>query len=517
MIRKLFFSSSAHPLADARELKRRLAGLPLDNAFDAVDQASSWLQSLQAADDLPLDYFFTVVRQIDDAAQSPLQRLAREYLNSSRSSKYEERRLWEINHDYWRLVGDLYSNCIKRFIAKPRDQASIALSDSLPLTSARLIAARATQLKWRAYRYAPLNTELWAELGRAYLVADALGYAQTPLQLYPERPDSSDVTQHYLLALVMHASSMDCLLPREIELAERLIAHFLPAFVFSADSRLDSVYWVDAASGNPPARLARQPQEVSVSQRYFSPGAAPVALDAMIATVQHGELPNDPGLGLGLDRSRATSPKTLLPVLKHLARYWAAQPPLRLHPRHAVKTRCAVLHGFADCHAALLDGPPSKTDEANANDAAESWLVENVSLGGFAAEVDAVRSDWPKLGALLCVQPDGGRNWVLAVVRRYGRRDDRQAQVGIQSLSRQAASIVLRPHGTSAAMTGFPGICLCESGAPDEVRLVLSANSFNPQQKLEFNREQRRAVLTPIELEESGSDYQIGRYREQLD
>lgn len=41
------------------------------------------------------------------------------------------------------------------------------------------------------------------------------------------------VTQQYRQALVVHSSSMDSLLPLEIELADRLIAHFLPGFVFT--------------------------------------------------------------------------------------------------------------------------------------------------------------------------------------------------------------------------------------------------------------------------------------------
>jgi hypothetical protein len=191
---------------------------------------------------------------------------------------------------------------------------------------------------------------------------------------------------------------------------------------------------------------------------------------------------------------------------------------LREHPRHPVKNRCAVLHGFKNCHATLGGVDGAAVDGAANNGAAnENWWVENVSFGGFGAEVDCARNDWPKLGALLCLQPDGGQNWVLAVVRRYSRRSTTQARVGIQSLSRQATSIELFPlkAGINTISTiSTPAIWLGEGEASDEVRIVLPANGFNLQQDLRCRHDNKRSVLTPIALEESGSDFQIGRYRE---
>ena len=49
---------------------------------------------------------------------------------------------------------------------------------------------------------------------------------------------------------------MDSLLPLEIELAERFIAHFLGQFEFPATAEHDCVYWVDLSLAQPPLRLA---------------------------------------------------------------------------------------------------------------------------------------------------------------------------------------------------------------------------------------------------------------------
>ena len=49
------------------------------------------------------------------------------------------------------------------------------------------------------------------------------------------------------------------------------------------------------------------------------------------------------------------------------------------------------------------------------------------------------------------------------------------------------------------------------------MRLVLPPSSFDLRQGLEFERDRRRVVLAPIELEQSGSGFEIGRYRERVE
>ncbi|MEO8410220.1 MAG: hypothetical protein ABI478_06585, partial [Propionivibrio sp.] len=234
MILKMFSSRPDHPLGDAKELKRVLSELPLDNAFKAVDEIYGWFESLQVADDFRLDQYFDVVRQLDEAAQPHVRRLAREYLVSPRLSRSEERRLWSMCYNYWGEVSSLYARCLDRCRQNPKDKGSEALKSSLPLIAARLVAARAGQLKWVELRYEPIGEDLWRGIGQPYLAAEAAAYASKPVQLYLGLPGTTTVTQQYLQALVFAASSIDCLKPLEIELADRLISHFLPGFVFAA-------------------------------------------------------------------------------------------------------------------------------------------------------------------------------------------------------------------------------------------------------------------------------------------
>jgi len=503
MILNLFASRPDHLLGDAKELKRVLVELPLDNAFKAVDEVYGWFESLMAADDFRVDQLFDVIRQLDEAAQPHVRRLARDYVHSPRLSRSEERRLWTMCYNYCGEVSSLYARCVERVRKAPKDKGSELLKPSLPLAATRLMAARATQLKWVEYRYGPIGEDLWRGLGQSYLAAEAAGYVQKPVQLYPAQPVLTSVEQQYLQALIVFSSSMDSLMPLEIELADRLIAHFRSGFVLANTCLPDSVYWVDAASGAPPARLARLPGQLSPALRFFSPGSVPQALNELIGHVERGEVPADINLG------GEYPAKVLLPVLRHLAINWATEPPQREHPRHTVKTRIAVLQGFDDSFT-VFAGDVARLGKERA---AESWVVENVSRGGFGASVDDRGS--LKIGTLLSMQPEGGENWVLGIVRRYNMNSDVQSSVGIQSLSRNARSIELRPRTSGFSATGaIPGIWLYEDSKPGEARMVLPLASFDVRENLEFAQGGRRYLMTPIELEESGGDFEIGRYRE---
>lgn len=502
---KLFSMRPDHPLGDAKEFKRVLADLPQD-AFKAVDEIYGWFESLRLADDFRVDQLYEVVGRLDEAAQQHLRRLTRDYLQAPRLSKNDERRLWTVCFNYWGEVSGLYARCVDRFRRNPKDKGSDAFKGDLPVAATRLLAARSSQLKWIEYRYGAIGEDLWCGIGRPYLAAEEDGYAQKPVQIYPGAPGMTSVAQQYLQVLIRASSSMGTLLPVEIELADRLVAHFLSGFVFSSECLPGSVYWVDAAAGSPPTRLARPPSQLLPSLRFFMPGTVAKALGELVHMVERGAIPGD--LNLGGEYPVAV----LLKVLQHLTVYWAPVPPQREYVRHAVKTRMAVLQGFDSCLAVFAGNVARLGIERSA----ESWVVENVSLGGFCAGADEI-GEWMKIGVLLCMQPEGGDNWVLGVVRRCSVGPDARASVGIQTLSRNAQSIEVRPRASGFSATdAVPGIWLHEDSPAGKIRLVLPRGSFDVRESLELIQGERRYLLTPMELEEAGGDFEIGRYREQV-
>ena len=47
------------------------------------------------------------------------------------------------------------------------------------------------------------------------------------------------------------------------------------------------------------------------------------------------------------------------------------------------------------------------------------------------------------------MQPEGGDNWLLGIVRRYHRSSESEAQVGILTIARQTALIAMKPRKTT--------------------------------------------------------------------
>lgn len=501
----LLGSKIDHPLADSREMRRVLAELPADNGFKALDEVAGWLESLQTAHDFTAPLLFQVVRQLDEAAQPYLRRLARDYLQASRLSKAEEKRLWTIIHGVWYLLAASYERCLA--VAATQGKPAQTLKSSLPLLCARLIATLSALNKWDAFHYGPLSPSLWARLGQACLVAEEAGVATLPVQLYPPQVQPTSVLQEYLKAMVFQASSMDCLQPFEMELAEKLIAHFLPHFIFGPGAQSGSVYWVDLAKDRPPMRLARMPREMSPGLRFFQPGGAHAELEKLVDDLERGKnVPPEINLG-GQYHARF-----LLPVLRHLAAYLAPVPPQRRHDRHRVKHRVTVLSGFIQALAVF----GQMAEETVLDLPMASWGVADVSLGGFGALVQGMPPEWLKVGALLALQPEGGDNWVLGIIRRRDRATEAGVRVGIEAIGRQVASVQLRIRAVSehANSTSVPALWLRDGSEPGEMRFVLPPATFDIGRGMELDDAGQRILLAPVALEgQATMDYEVARYR----
>ena len=399
-----------HPLGDPRELRRLINEIPGDNTFKALDEVVGWLESLADTGNFPEDRLYEAVSLLDDAAQPHIKRLNRDYLHTPRLSRSEEKRLWTISHGFWTVLAASYERCLAA--AGQKSRVGEQLRQALPALTARLIAALAAILKWEQFHYGPSRGALWQRLGAALLYAENAGVATRSIQLHANVPGVTSPQQEFVKAVAFQAASMDGLLPQEIELAERLIAHFLPGFVFSVTVEHDSVYWVDLELAQPPLRLARMPAQAMPTQRFFKPGTAHAGIESLLHDLERGhDVPGDINLG------GQYSAKALLPVLRHLAAYLAPIPPQRRHDRHGVKQRAIVVNGLASAFMAFSGQLPARADAVTM----ESWVVDDVSLGGFGALLSTIPGEWLKVGALVAMQPAGGDNWVLGIVRRYQR------------------------------------------------------------------------------------------------
>jgi hypothetical protein len=310
---------------------------------------------------------------------------------------------------------------------------------------------------------------------------------------------------------MLAASSPDRLMPAEVDLVERLIAHFSAGFKLTFEHQPDIAYWIDLAGDQPPQRLARPPQSAP-TLRFLAAGGALAELAQVIQSMNSTSVvPSELGLaGLG----GSYEPEVVLDALNHLALYWSPKPPARRTPRHTVKSRLAATYGLDGVLAALDPARQAGSEESRV----ESWVVENVSAGGFGASVPQIKGDWLKIGCLVGLQPEGGQNWIIGLIRRFSRETPQQGSVGIQTLARTAVpvKVKLQAGQTGAGRDAGWAILLNPAESATEALLLLPPGVFAAEQNLEFERGGKSYLLLPSSLVESGDDYEQGRFRQMV-
>lgn len=499
---KLFGGSKPdHPLADAKELKRLLDALPANDPVKALDELRHWMESVAAADGFRSEARIQLLITLDDTAQPFLRKLSKDYFTTARPSRFQENWLWTALHGYWKQAGYAYARSVDQCVQNVK--GTDAAKPLLPLLLVRTLRSFAQQIKWMHMRYGPIDLASWGVFNSVYAYAEAKQLAHSSVAVYPGAAGSSTPQLEFLKGAMFSASAPDGLLPLEVELAERLIAECAPRFVLANALAPGLVFWSDLAQALPPARLSRPPQPTPGLRCYGAGAALAEVHDLAERVMVGGKIPPE----VNLDGSY--EPHVALDVMRHLHLNWSPQAPERKAQRHAVKSRLSVTYGFNDV-VAVLGGSDSLDFE---NKSSESWIVENVSAGGFGAVVPQLKGDWLRVGALVALQPEGGSNWVLGMVRRVNKLDAQQARVGIETLSKTPALSRFAVAGV-ASVTEL-GVLL-KSGDAADARIVLKPGVFAPAQNLEIAYGSRHHIYLPQALVERGEDYEIARFREMI-
>ena len=179
-----------------------------------------------------------------------------------------------------------------------------------------------------------------------------------------------------------------------------------------------------------------------------------------------------------------------------------------------------MVPGFTDI-IGVLD--PSSSDELDfsqqqAAPSAESWIVVNVSDGGYGAIIPPQKSDWIKVGTLVAVQTEVSRHWGLGVIRRILRDEHQQRQVGIQVLTRTAIPIKVAKSGSISSFNAGrePQGAILLSTAPDkqgEVGVVLRDGLFNGRDSLDMTVKDKGYLLMPSSMVEDGEDFDWAKFK----
>ena len=262
----------------------------------------------------------------------------------------------------------------------------------------------------------------------------------------------------------------------------------------------------------PPLRLAAPPANITPELRFFATAAGHSDIQELLARLE-----KDKELPRGVDFGGNADPVLVASVLRHLAVNWSPRPPVRRTERKRIQARVSVVHGYAAIIGKLS---PSDLDfDFSGASESETWVVENMSAGGFGASVPQAGDDWLKIGTLLAVRPDAGAtHWDIAIVRRLSRDDGApkgQASAGVQVISRQALAGTFTTNAGQWG-NGVPtveAIVIPDCGEAGAMIVALPNGLYLPGEQLLAMIEDKRHLLFPIGLVESGADYDLIKFR----
>jgi hypothetical protein len=500
-----------HPMADAKQARQIIDELPAADSAKAMAEIADWLESLNRTDGFRLDRRYENVDLLDGAAKNHQRKLAQDYLAMPRQQKFQENRLWTTSFGFWKELGNAYMRCVHEHEANMSGAG--AVRKSMPAIVARALRALALQLKWTMWRYGVVEPRIWTDVARLYRLAEQKGWAEPEVAIYPGAHGGGSVKQEFLKALMLSASSPDGLPPNRQEVAERTVAHFARSFRLSTKAE-GCTHCFDLASPKAPVRLY-QGVAPSESMRFFGAGDALAGIEKLALQIaDSGSVPSDVNLGGNYDK------EVLIAVLRHLALQLAENPPARSSERRFTAGRITVVPGLNDIMGVL---DPASTDaldfsQESAAPTAESWIVVNVSEGGYGAIIPSQKSDWIKVGTLVGVQNEVSPQWGLGLIRRIARDEHQQRQVGIQLLTRSAIPIKIAKSGSASGFNAnreLQGAVLL-STAPDkngEVGVVLREGIYNPRDSLEMTVKDKPFLLMPTGMVEDGEDFDWVKFK----
>jgi hypothetical protein len=248
---------------------------------------------------------------------------------------------------------------------------------------------------------------------------------------------------------------------------------------------------------------------IPVTARAFGAGNAIGDLNRVLERLDAGRLTRAE-LGLAqefdLELIRASA--------RHLLRYWDPPLPDRRSARKPDSTLISVVYDFDEVTAKV--GAVALQSSFVAEQ--ETRTVENHSPHGLRARVPSPQGLWITVGSLVAFRQESDSLWSVGVVRRLKRKRDETREVAVETLARGGSAVTVLPRiagkGKAQGDEGVLSVLLPGAeGNREEVKLLSPPGTFSDTLPLEMRAYDRAYVLFPIELIETGADFQIARFK----
>jgi hypothetical protein len=490
-------------VADNARIQALIANLPADDSADALQGITKQLEEMHRLSELKLEQRFRNLDVLDGASRTHEHALLLEYLATPRHKKSHEQKLWSSAYNFWRELGEEYQRCFRE-----ADKTGAAKA-TLPIFVGRALRALRQQLRWALLRYESCEPRVWTEMARLYQYAEEKAFTVEPVAVYPGSSGSGTAKHEFLKALMLAASSTDSLQPVAQDLATRLVAHFAGMFVITDKPDDSHTHWIDLAAPKTPVRLVRQPP-ASATVRYIGAGSGLHELEQLRAHIAYTR-----SLPEGLDLNGNFGDETVLALLKHLEQDWAGKTQSRRFERRKAAGRVTVVPGLKEIIESLEFAYNDSLDFTH-QQAAESWIVEDMSEGGYGAVIPSVAGDWVEVGSLIGVEGETFRDWRVGVIRRVTRTEEQQQRVGVQLLTQSSTLVGLRrPLAATTGKAPAPRPAVLISPKPDgqkDIDIAVAREVFDSNENLEMLIGDEIYLLRPKETIERGPHYEVIRF-----
>lgn len=497
-----------HPLANPKQARKIIDDFPYKNPWQTLQDANHWLASVNETADFKVDRRYELIDMLDVATRKCQAQLTDAFVSLREDDLVRERRICKTLADFWKLVGDGYLACARQ--CGDLKNVPNAMRPKLPLIAARGLRALRLQMKWVLMRYGMVRNEIWEECGRFAMLAEAAGAADKAIDIYEGGNAKSSPNDEFLRLMMFWAASPSGLSPVEQDIADRLTVYFTSKFRFTHQREEDCDYFFALSGMHPPLRLVRS-SPVTPATRYFDAGSARQALEAM-----RGNLVLSGAIPAGMDLGPSAEANVVARTLKHLMVNWATQMPARAYERRKTAMTLNVVHGYKGVQGAIAPGSAEGLDFSMAL-AHDSWVAEDVSVGGYGVIVPAGKGEWLRVGVLVAVRGETDPGWQLGIVRRVKADQYLQHHIGIQLISRSPLPVYLRTlSGVAQGRTRQFAILLSERPSPNgSMHIVARRDLFSGREPVEaqYGQAETTALLDAGGVVESGHDFDWLRYK----
>lgn len=458
----IFDGKPDHPMFDVAEARKLLDKLPIGNNFRALEEITSWLDSVKDAAGFRPEVRTEIVMLLDETGQPLYVELEQLYLGEPHLQDFKGMQLWQGLHGFMKTVAEAYAVCVREY--QQAEKIPADLREHLPVVCVRLMRAVAQQMVVEMMHYVDIDQSVWDRLFSCYMfcvdkqIAESLvfAYHRQALHISPQR--------ELLRALMLHVSSPETLAQDQIEMCFRIVTRMVNSFDFRDTPDPDCPYYINLARPGAPMQVTEGLQ-VTPTMRFFGAVNAVPKVTDIIEQHNRGLIQQEQRFGSEFSSTGK------LTALKHMQLFWGKERPHRHQERRGINTIIEVAHSFPTVSKLVTHMDIENAENLSEEDTAklkersnislaamqenidyttEKWPVSDVSLTGIGGIIPRNAGVWVKIGDLCGIKAENSPVWWVGAIRRLHTDQHDAVHFGIELLAKKPLSVWLRTLGKGA-------------------------------------------------------------------